>query len=399
MHSVNSSCQATSPCVERRDISAGIWADFVNPSVGTRLEEHLENEFDRIVRRTWPAPGAHSHGDLSGLVAAPAHASPGVLCARSTVPDGGLVTDPSHSPRSASGPAADSTDAAREDAPKGIPTDLLGQLALLDSLVEAITSTDPASVPGSVAAEASARVHRGVSRLTAQRSGWIGRVESEGLWGLETMHSFTSWLAKTEGLSSSLARRTVTAARALRDHLPVTAAQARAGIVTEEHVAIMVRTASTDAIRAALRAPVDSEDREDPAAATFAQKMSGGVGDDAVGVEDVAPGPDHAPLAPHSHVGSGEEMLLGLAAGRQLADFTRVAKYFAAVSDPDAQDKSFSDAAAKEFLQLSPTIDGVQVSGFLTTEHGQRSPPRCARSPASPPPTTSSPCLCARLRL
>ena len=70
-------------------------------------------------------------------------------------------------------------------------------------------------------------------------------------------------------------------------------------------------------------------------------------------------------------VGSGEEMLLGLASRHQISYFTRVAKHFAEVCDPDAQDKAFTDATAKEFVQLAPTIDGVQVSGFLTTEHGQ----------------------------
>ena len=253
-----------------------------------------------------------------------------------------------------SGDGAENVDVA--DVPE-VPEGLLAQLALFEALVDAITSAEPGSLPGAVAAEASARVHLGVNRLQAQRSGWIGRVESEGLWGLETMHSFTSWLASTEKLSTSLARRTVTTARALRDHLPVTAVQARAGTITDEHVNVMVRTASTDAVREALRAPATFDD---PPAAAMAQDMPTSDAD-----------PYAAPPAARSQVGSGEEMLLGLASGRQVSDFTRVAKYFAAVCDPDAQDKAFADAAAKEFLQLSPTIDGVHVSGFLTTEHGQ----------------------------
>ena len=272
----------------------------------TGLEGLVEVEFERIIRTTWPQAEAQ----------------------------------------------------AEAGAPVEVPEGLLAQLALFDALVDAITSAHPGDVPGAVAAEASARVHRGMDRLQAQRSGWIARVESEGLWGLETMHSFTSWLASAENLSPSLARRTVATARALRDHLPVTAAQARAGTVTDEHVTIMVRTASTDAIREALRAPV-TLDAPAPSA-TFAQELAV----DGEGSDDAVP-------ASEPRVGSGEEMLLGLATGRHFSDFTRVAKYFAAVCDPDAQDRAFTDAAAKEFLQLSPTIDGVQISGFLTTEHGQ----------------------------
>ena len=280
MQSMDLRLSAVSASTERRQVGADIWADVALPPPATRLEDHLEAEFERIMHSACLR-------------------QPHTLAAEG---DG--------------------------DALDGIPQDLLGQLAMFDALVEVITSTDPASVPGSVAAEASLRVHRGMDRLTAQRSGWIGRVESEGHWGLETMHSYASWLAMTEGLSASLARRTVTTARALRDHLPATAAQARAGTVSDEHVAIMVRTASTDAIRTALRSPVDREvptSGPDPAAA-FAQEMSGAV---VVDSQD-ASGPDHTPPGLCSPARSGEEVLLDLSSGRQVAEFTRLAKYFAA---------------------------------------------------------------------
>ena len=262
-----------------------------------------------------------------------------------------------------------------------LPTSLLAQLDVLEALVEAVTSVDPAGVSGSLAAEASRRVHRIIDRLEAQRWGWIGRVEVEGSWAVETMQSFGPWLAWKEGVSPALARRTLAAARALRDHLPATGLAARAGLISAEHVGLMVKTASSDALCAALAGPVRT-DTADPACAPtadFVAEMCADVtiasvdgsmnGEGSSGDDGVAG--DGASSAPGARVCTGEEMLLGLAGDRRVGEFAKVAKYFTVVCDPEAQDKAFKDATEREFLQLSHTLGGVQVSGFLTSEHGQ----------------------------
>ena len=170
------------------------------------------------------------------------------------------------------------------------------------------------------------------------------------------MQSFGPWLAWKEGLSPTLARRTVAVARALRDHLPATGSAARAGRIGSEHVGLMVKTTASDALCAALSGPVHADPHETAAATvTTVTTVDASTNDDAPAVQ----------------VCTGEEMLLRLAGDRRVGDFAKVAKHFTVVCDPQAQDKAFKDAAEREFLQLSPTFGGVHVSGFLTTEHGQ----------------------------
>ncbi|SDC13489.1 protein of unknown function, partial [Sanguibacter gelidistatuariae] len=162
----------------------------------------------------------------------------------------------------------------------------------------------------------------------------IGQIEAEGSWRADTMHSFSSWLASRERLSKALAQRTVGAARALREHLPATAAAACAGEITAEHVSIMVKATGTETLREKLAGPVAS---------------------------DTAAGP----------VCTGEQMLLGNAGTCKVDEFGKLIKGFTVSGDPEAQEKAFKDAVEREFLQISPTLGGMQISGFVTTEHGQ----------------------------
>ena len=236
----------------------------------------------------------------------------------------------------------------------------MAQLDLLEAVVAELVSVDPAGLAGTVAAEVSRRVHGVVSRLEGQRLGCIGRVEVEGSWAVGTMHSFASWLATVEGLSDGLARRTVGAARALREHVPATAAAARAGTVTAEHVAIMVKAATTQTLRDALARPVAID-----------APSSGALPVDAPPV-DTSPDKPATPSAASGDAEcTGEEFLLGHARAWRVGEFNRLVKGFTIASDPAAQEKAFKDACDREFLQISPTLGGMQISGFVTTEHGQ----------------------------
>src|SRR5690606_32573877 len=51
--------------------------------------------------------------------------------------------------------------------------------------------------------------------------------------------------------------------------------------------------------------------------------------------------------------------------------FRRIVRHFAAVADPEADERGFADAVAREYVDISPTMDGYHLAGFLTTEHGQ----------------------------
>ena len=249
---------------------------------------------------------------------------------------------------------------------ESIPSDLGGQLALLEALVERITAPDPLQMQGFAAAEASSRVHAAQERLSAQRLGWIARIESDGLWALDTMWSFASWLAKTERLSPRRARQDIAAARALRDYLPATGRAVRRGDLTTDHLGIMAAIAGTsEQRREKLRSTIEGLDpAEIPRTPDEVAALAEYTGTE----RDVDPEVD-ANSAPPAM--TGEELLLAYARVYSLPEFTRVAKRFAVVTDPESDDRGFRAAQDREFLEVSGTLDGYHVSGFLTEEHGQ----------------------------
>lgn len=229
------------------------------------------------------------------------------------------------------------------------PTPLTTLLAELDAIVDRITASDPYEQDGAAAAEASRRVNAATGRLHAQRLGWVARVEADGLWALDTIRSFASWLSWRENLPHAVARRTVHEARTLRDALPRTALRARSGDVTIDQARTLVTHAATsDARRAALRAPVP--------------EPVGPVG---------AATDSHEARMSADDARTGEEVLLDLAATCSHGQLVRTAKHFALLTDSDACERGYRDAAEREFFELSATLGGFHVAGFLTEEHGQ----------------------------
>ncbi|WP_157607321.1 HNH endonuclease signature motif containing protein [Sanguibacter suarezii] len=297
------------PVVERIEIAPWVWADVADGPVSTLVEDWVEVAFEELIRSAWPA-GA------------------GEMCAQAVPADDGLCVGPV-------------TPAVVTDRPDlGAPVDVFAQLDQLEALVELIASTDPASLPGVVAQEVSRRIHGSLGRLEGQRLGCIGRAEAEGSWRAETMHSFASWLAKAEGLSETSAARTVAAARAVREHLPATGVAARAGVITSEHVAIMVKATKTPVLCQALAGPVPGD----------AEPEDG---------------------APEAGVCTGEQALLAHTATWSVKDFNTLIKRFTVSADPETQEKAFKDAVEREYLRVSPTLGGMTINGFVTTEHGQ----------------------------
>jgi len=269
--------------------------------------------------------------------------------------------------------------AAGAGAGAGSVVGVLGLVEELESVVEQLTAVDPRALDGALAMEVSPRLRAVVDRLGAQRLGLIGQIDADGLWASEPVRTVAHWLASRERVSLGSARRDVRTARVLRDHLTATAEAGRAGVVTPEHVGIVVGIAATSQARLeALTAVVESE---------VAAPEGGGALSDA----DQEPGARTD--VPSDRPCRGEDVLLGLAGRHSLRDFTRIARRFAVVADPESDERGYRLASEREHLDLSPTIGGYHVQGFLTEEHGQlvrtalgavmgTAEPGCTQSPA-----------------
>ncbi|ACZ30230.1 hypothetical protein Xcel_1199 [Xylanimonas cellulosilytica DSM 15894] len=217
----------------------------------------------------------------------------------------------------------------------------LAQLhAAMGAIAELAASGDLAEVPASVLAEVQRDLRTVEHRSAAARLVILPRLEADGVWALDGSRAFSAWLSRHDDVPRYLADREARQGRALRDALPATRHAALTGTIGLDHVTAMADTVTTDARRAALAAPVTGlPTRYDD---------------------------DGAELPPPS----GEEFLLAQAALYPLPGFQRLVKRFAHVADPDADDRGHRTAEDREHFELSSTMGGWHVTGFLTPEHG-----------------------------
>ncbi|GAB2463829.1 hypothetical protein GCM10007967_17750 [Xylanimonas ulmi] len=196
-------------------------------------------------------------------------------------------------------------------------------------------------VPTRVLGRVESRLRRLEQRQAAVRAALLPVVEAEGSWALDGSRTFGAWLARRDDISVGAANREVRAGRVLRDHLPATRAAALDGRIGTEHVAAMVAACSTDARTAALCGPAEGLPvRHD----------------------------DQGRALPTP---TGEGFLLDQARLCTLRGFQRLVRRFAHVADPDADERGYSRAAEREHLEVSATLGGWHLAGFLTEEHGQ----------------------------
>jgi len=236
-------------------------------------------------------------------------------------------------------------------------------LAELESVAEAITSQVDLDLEGPAAAEAALRVHRAVDRLHATRLGWLAAAEDHGVWLGSGARSFRAWVARTHEVAFAEAGRWVRSARVLRELAPSTARAARLGQVPTSKAALIAAAATTPRRVDALRGPVDLDDDPDLGAGS-----EGGVaGEEA----PRSKGGTTAEGAAASRCATGEGVLLGLAPGMTVEQFAQVTRRFAHVVDPEADERGYREALAREHLDLASTTGGYHLSGFLTVEHGQ----------------------------
>ncbi|GAB4086007.1 hypothetical protein GCM10028784_26370 [Myceligenerans cantabricum] len=297
-----------------------------------------------------------------------------------------------------------------------------GLLADLESLAteliavvgpEALEADPARGGPDAVATlvNASVRLRTVSHRLDVLRTTFLPLIDDAGLWALTGARTFATWLAATEQVGRATARREVRTATVLRDVLPAACEAALDGRIGAEHLRAMVDVAPTSqARRDALAAPTidepfdderdggDGGDRDsghddghaerhdenrdenrdggesrdenrhvqgtDATGGTNTGAASGGAADpDTIGGDDVATG--------RSRVPTWEDQLLAWADGRQAEDFRGLVRYFAHRADPEADERGLRKARDKEYLNVSPTMDGFHVAGFLTPEHGE----------------------------
>src|SRR5215213_4994159 len=208
-----------------------------------------------------------------------------------------------------------------------LPSPVADAVTALLAASAAVARLNPADLDGpqaAVVAKVAAWV-AGQQNATAARM--LPVVEADGLWALGGARSFAHWVAREHRVSVRTARTLVRTGRALRDDLPATAQAAVAGQVGWESAQILARLAPTTEQRRAVLA-----DPDEPC----------------------------------------NEALLVRYAGEMAVDgFTKMARHWAAVADPDADDRGYVEAAEREHLHLSRLGEGYKLDGWLTVEHGQ----------------------------
>ncbi|MFE7506942.1 DUF222 domain-containing protein [Promicromonospora sp. NPDC057488] len=224
--------------------------------------------------------------------------------------------------------------------------------------------------------QAHTRVRTVTGRLEGVRLTVLSRIEDDGSWRSGGMsRTFTSWLRLREGVAASTARKDVTTARRLAQALPVTRERLVAGTLGADHARVMSEVAPTSQTRQdALAWLVDTRTGEPTTPEQFVQTV-------AVDLPDPSEDPDGTrtreaitsvleTAITDGTLVTGEGLVLREAGVLNADQFRVVARRFASVTDPDTDDVQDDKAAQGEFLDVSKTLGGYHVAGFLTDEHG-----------------------------
>ena len=248
----------------------------------------------------------------------------------------------------------------------GTPRALEDVLTDLDALLDELTAPPHEPMTTSGLVSASARLRVAGARMDAVRWSILPRIEAAGLWAQTGARTFAVWLARAEDVQTVTARRDVRTARALRDHLPATLSAGLAGHVGVDKIRVLVDVATTSATRTeALAAPAVDVPTIDQA----------GSAPDPGPAEDAPAGP--VPDEPTtgtpttSAAPTWEEQLLDWSTQNGPDRFRGLVRYFARHADPDADERGYTKARQREYLDVAPTLGGYHLSGFLTEEHGQ----------------------------
>ncbi len=200
----------------------------------------------------------------------------------------------------------------------------VGYMAALETMSRVVAARE---VDGAAARVLAALLSAGAGRSSAVGACVLSVVEADGVWAAGGTGSFAHWVASAHTVGVQAARGQVRLGRALRDHLPLTAAAVAAGSVTVEHARILAQLGPTTELRRAV------------------------LGD-----------PGHP---------CNEAFLVGLAQRFGVDRWRWVVRRWAAAADPDADDRGYVQACDRQHLQLVRLGDMYDVSGTLTVETGQ----------------------------
>ncbi|WP_344466855.1 DUF222 domain-containing protein [Cellulomonas aerilata] len=224
-------------------------------------------------------------------------------------------------------PAGTSASVAAADLAR-VPARLAGPMADLMALMDVLDSgTSTASdVDGHEAAAVAALLSAVMSRASVVQARMLAVVEADGIWSVES-RSLVRWAARRLDVSVRTAHAQVRLGRTLRDDLPLTAAAAAAGEIGVEHAHVLAALApTTERRREALSSP---------------------------------------------DVECDEAWLVRQAKLNTVDDLRTVVRHWAAAADTEADDRGYVQACERQHLQVSPTLGGYHVQGFLTVDVGQ----------------------------
>jgi hypothetical protein len=225
-------------------------------------------------------------------------------------------------------------------------------------------------------ADAHTRIRGLTGRLDGVRYTLLPRIENEGSWRSGgTARTFTTWLRLHEGVSASTADKDVRMARRLAAALPATRERLVAGTLGADHARVMAEVAPTSETRTdALAWLIDTRTGHRTTPEQFVQTVP---------VDFPDPADDHdgeqtrelitqvlEDAITDGTLVTGEGIVLREASLLGADPFRKVAQKFASLTDPDTDDIDDDKAAQGEFLDLSKTLGGYHVAGFLTDEHG-----------------------------
>ncbi|MFD7306647.1 DUF222 domain-containing protein [Promicromonospora sp. NPDC059942] len=224
--------------------------------------------------------------------------------------------------------------------------------------------------------QAHTRIRRVTGRLDGVRWSVLPRIEDDGSWRSGGMsRTFPAWLRLREGVSAGTARKDVTTARRLAQALPATREGLVAGTLGVDHARVMTEVAPTSQTRQdALAWLIETRTGQTTTPEAFVDTV-------AVDLPDPADDPNGSrtrdqitkvleTAISEGALVTGEGLVLREAGVLNADQFRVVARRFATITDPDTDDVEDDKAAEGEFLDVSKTLGGFHVAGFLTDEHG-----------------------------
>ncbi len=197
-------------------------------------------------------------------------------------------------------------------------------VAALASALDVLAGVDPRDLDGAALHALLRQIDVANRRLAGLRSRILPVVEEDGRWAAQGARSFPAWLRQTTSGSSHETRRQARTARALRDHLPSTAAALASGTITAEHADLL---------------------------ASHATKT-----------------PERIAALMHPEV--GEAFLVAQAERFDASDFARLVRSWAIAADPAGSDTDYAEQADRQQLVLAKVLHGYHVQGWLDDAGG-----------------------------